>query len=145
MADRISTGGSGNIGSAVVNALLLYGLNIWPGWQVLPFLTSGMVRVLDLINASLIAGIVVGVVCVLIRARALLAVGNLVALGFGVAAIIRVWEVFPFDFTGGWTGWPVLVRVLLVIAMVGSVFGAVAELVNLVRALAGVEPRPRKR
>ena len=62
-----------------------------------------------------------------------------------MAAIVRVWEVFPFDFTGGWTGWPVLVRVLLVIAMVGSVIGAVAELVNLVRALAGIEPRPGRR
>ena len=33
-------------------------------------------------------------------------VNALVALGFGMAAIVRVWEVFPFDFTGGWTGWP---------------------------------------
>ncbi|MDQ0800169.1 hypothetical protein [Arthrobacter sp. SLBN-112] len=145
MADRTSTGRSGNVGSAVVNALFMYGINIWPGWQVLPFLTADMARALDLINASLIASIVVGVVCVLIRARAFLAMGNLVALGFGMAAIVRVWEVFPFDFTGGWTGWPVLVRVLLVIAMVGSVIGAVAELVNLVRALAGIEPRPGRR
>ncbi|WP_285245542.1 hypothetical protein [Pseudarthrobacter sp. fls2-241-R2A-127] len=145
MADRTSPGAGGNLGSAVVNALLLYGINIWPGWQVLPFLTAGMARVLDLINASLIAGIVVGVVCVLIRSRVLLAVGNLVALGFSMAAIIRVWEVFPFDFTGGWSGWPVLVRVLLVVGMVGSIIGAVAELVNLVRALAGIGPRPRRR
>ena len=99
MADRTSTGRSGNVGSAVVNALFMYGINIWPGWQVLPFLTADMARALDLINASLIASIVVGVVCVLIRARAFLAIGNLVALGFGMAAIVRVWEVFPFDFT----------------------------------------------
>ncbi|WP_307088469.1 hypothetical protein [Arthrobacter sp. B2I5] len=31
MADRTTTRPSGNLGSAIVNALLLYGINIWPG------------------------------------------------------------------------------------------------------------------
>ncbi|TQJ33513.1 hypothetical protein [Arthrobacter sp. SLBN-122] len=143
MADRTTTRPSGNFGSAIVNALLLYGINIWPGWQVLPFLTADMARVLDLINASLIAGIIVNLVCVVIRARALLALGNIVVMGFGVAALLRLWEVFPFDFGDGWSGWPVVVRVLLVLGIVGSVIGAVVEVVNLFRALAGFEPKPR--
>ncbi|KRE91921.1 hypothetical protein [Arthrobacter sp. Soil764] len=143
MADRTTTRPSGNLGSAIVNALLLYGINIWPGWQVLPFLTADMDRALDLINASLIAGIIVNLVCVVIRARALLALGNIVVMGFGVAAMLRLWEVFPFDFGDGWSGWPVVVRVLLVLGTVGSVIGAVVEVVNLFRALAGFEPKPR--
>lgn len=143
MADRTSTGRSGNLGSAVVNALLLWGINNWPGWHVLPFLTTDMVRVLDLINASLIAGMVVNLVFVLVRARALMAIGNLVALGFGMAATIRLWEVFPFDFGGSWSGWPVVVRVILVVGIVGAVIGAVVELVNVFRAMVGFEPRPR--
>ncbi|MGN7147568.1 hypothetical protein ACTHQ6_01060 [Arthrobacter sp. SAFR-179] len=143
MADRTTTRPSGNLGSAIVNALLLYGINIWPGWQVLPFLTADMDRALDLINASLIAGIIVNLVCVVIRARALLALGNIVVMGFGVAAMLRLWEVFPFDFGDGWSGWPVVVRVLLVLGIVGSVIGAVVEVVNLFRALAGFEPKPR--
>ncbi|UUL77466.1 hypothetical protein NG819_08410 [Pseudarthrobacter sp. Fe7] len=98
MADRTSTSRSGNAGSAVVNGLLLWGINIWPGWQVLPFLTADMARVLDLINASLIAGLIVNLVFVVIRARPLMALGNLVVMGFGLAAILRLWEVFPFDF-----------------------------------------------
>lgn len=143
MADRTTTSRSGNLGSAIVNALLLYGINMWPGWQVLPFLTADMSRVLDLINASLIAGIIVNLVCVVIHARTLVALGDLVVIGFGVAAMLRLWEVFPFDFGTGWSGWPVLVRVLLVLGIVGSAIGAVVEVVNLFRALAGLEPRAR--
>ena len=143
MADRTTTSRSGNLGSAIVNALLLYGINMWPGWQVLPFLTADMSRVLDLINASLIAGIIVNLVCVVIHARTLVALGNLAVIGFGVAAMLRLWEVFPFDFGTSWSGWPVLVRVLLVIGIVGSAIGAVVEVVNLFRALAGLEPRAR--
>lgn len=143
MADRTTTSRSGNLGSAIVNGLLLYGINLWPGWQVLPFLTADMSRVLDLINASLIAGIIVNLVCVVIHARTLMALGNLVVIGFGVAAMLRLWEVFPFDFGTSWSGWPVLVRVLLVIGIVGSAIGAVVEVVNLFRALAGLEPRAR--
>ncbi|MFP5312282.1 MAG: hypothetical protein ACLGH7_07740 [Actinomycetes bacterium] len=134
---------SGNIGTVVVNALLLYGINVWPGWQVVPFLTPDTGRVLDLINASLIAGIIVNLVCVLIRSRALLALGNLVVMGIGVAALLRLWEVFPFDFGTSWSGWPVVVRVFLVLGIVGSIIGAIVEVVNFFRALAGLEPRAR--
>ena len=143
MAHRTSAGRSGSIGSAIINALLLYGINIWPGWRVLPFLTADMARALGPINASLIAGIVVNLVCVLIRSRALLALGNLVVIGIGVAAMLRLWDVFPFDFGTAWSGWPILVRVFLVLGIVGSIIGAVVELVNLFRALAGLEPRAR--
>lgn len=143
MAARTTVSRSGNIGSAIVNALLLYGINIWPGWRVLPFLTADMGRVLELINASLIAAIIVNVVCAVIHLRALLALGNLVVVGIGLAALMRLWEVFPFDFGASWSGWPVLIRVLLVLGIVGSIIGAIVELVNLFRALAGLEPRPR--
>ncbi|MHC6594105.1 hypothetical protein [Arthrobacter sp. C152] len=133
---RVSTR-SGSIGSAVVNALLLYGINVWPGWQVVPFLTVEMTRVLDLINASLIAGIIVNLVLAVVRSRPLMALGNLVVLGIGLAALIRLWEVFPFDFGTGWSGWPVLVRVFLVLGIVGSIIGGLAEIARLFRGTAG--------
>lgn len=145
MADRTTTSRSGNVGSAVINALLLWGINIWPGWQILPFLTADMTRAVDIINASLIAGIIVNVVCAVIHSRALLALGNLVVMGFGVAALLRLWEVFPFDFGTAWSGWPVVVRVFLVLGIVGSAIGALVEIVNLFRAMAGFETRTRHR
>ena len=36
MADKTVTSRGGNVGSALVNAAMLWGINIWPGWQVLP-------------------------------------------------------------------------------------------------------------
>lgn len=143
MAARTTTSRSGNVGSAVINALLLWGINVWPGWQIVPFLTADMTRVLDLINASLIAGIIVNLVCAVIHSRALLSLGNIVVMGIGVAAMLRMWQVFPFDFGTSWSGWPVVVRVFLVLGIVGSIIGAIVELVNFFRALAGFEPRVR--
>ena len=141
MADKTVTSRGGNVGSALVNAAMLWGINIWPGWQVLPFLTSDMTRVLGIINASLTAGIVVNLVFVVIRNRGIMALGNLVVLGIGLAAVLRLWEVFPFDFGDSWSGWPVVVRVLLGLGIAGSIIGALVEIVALFRSPAGLERR----
>ena len=141
MADKTVTSRGGNVGSALVNAAMLWGINIWPGWQVLPFLTSDMTRVLGTINASLTAGIVVNLVFVVIRNRGIMALGNLVVLGIGLAAVLRLWEVFPFDFGDSWSGWPVVVRVLLGLGIAGSIIGALVEIVALFRSPGGSERR----
>ena len=100
-----------------------------------------MTRVLGIINASLTAGIVVNLVFVVIRNRGMMALANLVVLGIGLAAVLRLWEVFPFDFGDSWSGWPVVVRVLLVLGIAGSLIGALVEIVALFRSLAGLERR----
>ncbi|SDT51473.1 hypothetical protein SAMN04489743_3321 [Pseudarthrobacter equi] len=139
-----STSRSGGVGSVLVNAVLLWAINVWPGWSTVPFLAPDMTRILDALNAALIAGIIVNLAFVVVRSRGLQALGNLVALGFGMAALLRLWDVFPFDFGDGWSGWPVVVRVFLALGMVGSVIGAVVEVVALIRALAGLAPRTRQ-
>jgi hypothetical protein len=144
MADKTVSSRGGNVGSALVNAAMLWGINIWPGWQVLPFLTSDMTRVLGIINASLTAGIVANVVFVVIRHRGIMALGNLVVLGIGLAAVLRLWEVFPFDFGGSWPGWPVVVRVLLGLGIAGSIIGALVEIVTLFRSAGGSRGRARR-
>ncbi|MFP5367449.1 MAG: hypothetical protein ACLGIS_11465 [Actinomycetes bacterium] len=148
MADKTMTMAAttrgGNIGSVLVNAALLWGINNWPGWQAVPFLTDDMTRVLGLINASLTAGIIANLVFVVIRNRGVMALGNLVVLGIGLAATFRVWEVFPFDFGDSWSDWPVVVRVLLVLGIVGSIIGMVVEIIALFRSLAGGGERARQ-
>ena len=144
MADKTVTSRGGNVGSALVNAAMLWGINIWPGWQVLPFLTSDMTRVLGTINASLTAGIVVNLVFVVIRNRGIMALGNLVVLGIGLAAVLRLWEVFPFDFGDSWSGWPVVVRVLLGLGIAGSIIGALVEIGALFRSPGGSRERARR-
>lgn len=144
MADKAVTSRGGNVVSVLVNAAMMWGINIWPGWQVVPFLTPDMDRVLGIINASLTAGIVANLIFVVIRNRGIMALGNLVVLGIGLAATFRLWEVFPFDFGDGWSGWPVVVRVLLVLGIVGSIIGMVVEIVALFRSLAGFGERARQ-
>lgn len=144
MADKTVTTRGGNIGSVLVNAVLLWGINIWPGWKAVPFLTADMERVLGIINASLTAGIIANLIFVVIRNRGVMALGNLVVLGIGLAATLRMLEVFPFDFGDSWSGWPVVVRVLLVLGIVGSIIGMVVEIVAMFRALAGFGERARQ-
>ncbi|HEX5198845.1 MAG TPA: hypothetical protein VFW27_02795 [Actinoplanes sp.] len=122
--------------AVLVNTLLIYLINVWPGWDVLPFLTAGMTRVLPLINLSLVAGVAVNLVCLAHDARWLVAAGSLVTTSIGLAATVRMWQVFPFDFAAG-SPWPAVVRVLLIVAMAGSVIGIGVQIVTLLRAAAG--------
>lgn len=144
MADKTVTTRGGNIGSVLVNAVLLWGINIWPGWKAVPFLTADMERVLGMINASLTAGIIANLIFVVIRNRDVMALGNLVVLGIGLAATLRMLEVFPFDIGDSWSGWPVVVRVLLVLGIVGSIIGMVVEIVAMFRSLTGFGERARQ-
>jgi hypothetical protein len=127
---------AGYVIAVLVNTLLIYLINVWPGWDVLPFLTSGMTQVLPLINLSLVAGVAVNLVYLAHDARWLVAAGGLVINGIGLAAVVRMWQVFPFDFAAG-SAWQTVVRVLLLLAMAGSVIGIVVQIVTLLRAAAG--------
>ncbi|GAB4100682.1 hypothetical protein [Sinomonas halotolerans] len=130
-------------GSILVTTLLLLAANVWPGWQVLPFLTPATPEVLALVNAAWIAGIVVNLVYLAADRLAVRALGELVTLGIGVAAAFRMWEVFPFDFGGSWFNWDLLVRVLIVVAIVGSFIAMAVAAVRLARAGPGPDRRTR--
>src|SRR5436190_9702285 len=41
---------AGYVVGAVVNGMLLLAVNVWPGWQVVPFLTAQTSQVLGLVN-----------------------------------------------------------------------------------------------
>lgn len=119
-----------------INGVLLYLVNVWPGWQVIPFLTADFRQVLGLVNASLIAGMVVNLFNLLLDWRWVRALGDLVTLGIGLAGLVLFWQVFPFDFPGGFD-WSLLVRIVIVLAMVGTVIGMIVQVVTLIRSLAG--------
>jgi hypothetical protein len=50
-----------------------------------------------------------------------------------LAATARVWQVFPFDFSGYSFNWAPLVRVVLLVAMVGSGIGIAIQVGTLIR------------
>lgn len=128
---------SGYVGAILVNAVFLYALNRWPGWDAVPFLTPDTERVIGIVNASIITGIVANGIYVLADPPRLRALGEIVTSAVGLAAVVRIWRIFPFDFSGGFP-WDVVARVLLVLGIVGCGIGILAALARLVRP-----PRPR--
>lgn len=129
---------SGYVGAILVNAVFLYALNRWPGWDAAPFLTPDIGRVLGIVNASIVTGIVANGVYLVADPPRLRALGEVVTSAVGLAAVFRVWRFYPFDFSGDFP-WDVVVRVLLILGMVGCGIGILAALARLVRP---VRPRP---
>lgn len=120
---------AGYVGSIVVNLIMLWLINGWPGWDAVPFLTASTVLVIGAVNASIIARIVADAVNVVLDLPRVRALGDIVSIGFGLAALIRIWQVFPLDVT---SGWEIVARVLLVLGFIGSAVGIVEALSRLV-------------
>jgi hypothetical protein len=120
-----------------VDTALLYLINVRPGWQVLPFLTADTPQVLGWVNAALIAGVVVNLVYLVTDPRWLRAVGELVTAGIGLVGLVRIWQVFPFDLAGPSFDASWIVRLVLVVAIIGTAIGMLVQLGWLVRWLAG--------
>ena len=121
----------------VFGTVLLIILNGSPGWQAIPFLTSDTAQVLWLVNLSLAAGIAANLVYLAYDPPWLKSLGDLATTGIGLAAAIRIWQVFPFDLSSGWS---TAVRALLVIAIAGSCIALVVQVVALARWLTGHTP-----
>ena len=120
--------------SAVVNAAMLYAVNRWPGWEQVPFLTDDTRKVLDLVNASIIVGLVANVVYLARDPRWLKAAGDLVTTTVGLVALVRLWQVFPFDVAQGST-WELVARAALVLGIFGSAVAILVAVVTFVRAV----------
>ena len=117
-----------------VNAVLLWAVNqllVW-GWP--GFFTEEFAEVLPLISASLIAGMVVNAGLILRDTRRAKALGDLITAAFGLAIGVRLWTVFPFDFSGYGTDWTGALRVAL---GVGIAVMAIAVLANLATLITG--------
>ncbi|MEZ5115238.1 MAG: hypothetical protein R2737_03115 [Candidatus Nanopelagicales bacterium] len=124
---------AGYLIAAAINAALLYAIHVWPGWEAVPFLTDATVDVLPIVDASLIAGIVVNLLYVIGDPRWLRGLGDAVTAVFALAVLVQVWTVFPFTFAG--EGWAWLVRLGLAIGILGSGIGII---VGVVRFLGGI-------
>ncbi|MCZ2812046.1 hypothetical protein O2W15_11435 [Modestobacter sp. VKM Ac-2979] len=130
---QLAQGRSNRIGyviAVLVNAVGLVVLHLWPGWQEFTFLTGDTRSVLGIVDAALIVGIVVNVVLLLRSPAWPTAAGSLVTTLVSLAAMVRIWQVFPFDVSD--TGETVL-RVLLVVGLVGACLGVLALVVSLLR------------
>jgi hypothetical protein len=117
-----------------INAALLYLVNVAPGWQAVPFLTDEMPQALGWVNASIVAGIAANSLYLVVDRAWLKALGEIAVTLVGLAALVRLWEVFPFAFDSGGVPWSTVVRWVLAVGMVGSVIGVTADAVKLGRS-----------
>ena len=124
---------AGYVIAVAINAVLLWLIHAWPGWDAAPFLTADFETVLWLVDVSLVATIALNLIYMVRDPRWLTAAGAVVTTAIGLAAAVRMLQVFPFDF-GDSEFWPVVVRVGLWLAVVGAAIGIIVNLVALVRA-----------
>lgn len=133
---------SGYIVAIIVNGALLYLINARPGWQAVPFLTPATRQVLGVVNLVLALNVAVNVSYLAYDGPWLKPIGDLATAVVGLVAAIRIWQVFPFAFHGSASGWSAVVRVLLVVAIVGSCIGILVLLAMMIRRAVGVrQPR----
>jgi hypothetical protein len=122
----------GHAVAVVVNAAMLYAVNVWPGWDSLWFLTEDTTQVLGLVNATIVVGIVANAVYIAHDVGRLRALGDLVTTSIGLAAMVVIWQVFPFDFGEAGFDWELVVRIVLGVGIVGSAIAIIIHLVSLV-------------
>ena len=123
---------TGYVFSILINAALLFGINVWPGWDILPFLDSDFTQVLGLVNLSLWVSLAVQLVYLFRDARPVKPLGDVVTLAVNILVGVRMWQVFPFDFGDQTFDWELLFRILLVVGIVGMVIAIIVSLVSLV-------------
>ena len=124
----------GYLVAIAVNAALLWAVNqllVW-GWP--GFLTEEFTEVLPLVSASLIAGMVVNAVLLLRDRGRVKALGELITAAFGLAISVRLWTVFPFDFSGHGTDWNGTLRVALGVGIAVMAVAVLANLATLIKA-----------
>lgn len=132
---RRPTAAGRRVGYAIAAALagiVWYLINVDPGWRTLPFLTEDATRVLGLVNLSLWVSFAANMVYLVYDQRWFKALGDVLTTGVGLAVMVRLWQVFPFAFTGSF-GWAVLIRVMLALGIAGSVIGILVNVIVLLR------------
>lgn len=126
----------GYVVGAFVNALVLVAVNWWPGWDALPFLTDDFRLVLGWVNASIVVGLLANLLYAVADPPRVRAGGDLVQNLVGLAAMVRLWQVFPVHFAPGGFDWELVARVFLGIGIVGASIAILVALVRLVRRAA---------
>lgn len=121
--------------AAGVNAVLIWIVNVWPGWEAVPFLTPEAAEVIQLVNLSLVLGILTNVVYAVWDAAWVKALGDVVTTSIALAVTIRTLQVFPFDFGDSAVDWSLWARVGLWFFVVVLSIALIAQLVTFFKAV----------
>ena len=123
----------GYVVAALVNGAGLWIVNSLLGWGWPPFLTTGFDQLLPLIDLSLAVTMAVNLLWAWRDPTWLRHLGQIALDAISVAVVVRTWQVFPFDFSGYWSGWAAVGRIVLVVAFFGLLIDMTVRFVALVR------------
>lgn len=126
----------GYVVAIVVNIVMLVIVNNILEWGWLSWLTDEWSDLAPMVSFSIIATIIVNAAYLAYDSawfKSLTQVGLLVISLF---VTIRIYQVFPFDFSAYEGNWEALARGVLIVAMVGIGIGLIVELVKLAKAAA---------
>lgn len=133
----------GYLVGALVNLVLLFLVNRWPGWQAVPFLTDEAADLIPLLNAALWFGVGSNLVLAAWSPPWLRALVDLVSTSFSLAVLLRLARTMPFDFAGTTVDWTPWVQFGLWFLVAASGIALLVQLVRFLRAL--VLPGPPAR
>ena len=128
--------------AAAINGVLLWVSHHLLEWGWPSFLTEDFEQVLPILSASFVATIVANVLFVAHDPRWFRALAESVTSALSLVAAVRMWQVFPFDFSTMARDWSTLARVLIAVGIAGL---AVAVVANVVTFLAAVAAGPGSR
>ncbi|MBN2114804.1 MAG: hypothetical protein JW785_11845 [Acidimicrobiia bacterium] len=127
-----------------INIALLVIVNNVLDWGWFSWLTADLSRVLPFINASLGASIAANAVYLFYDRPGFKSLAELGLLVISLISTIRLWQVFPFDFSAYDFSWGTLVRWLLGVGIFGICAAMAVQLAQLARkataAAAGAAP-----
>lgn len=130
--------------AAALNGAFLYVVGNVLDWDVAPFLTDSFEEATPIIRLLLWATIFVNLAYLLFDPKWFKSVTQMGLAGISIAATVRIYEVFPFDFSAYEFPWETVTRTILIVAIVGAAVSILVEVIRLVAALrrAGYSPDP---
>ncbi len=140
VVDRRIKHGAKRVGyvlAAVINGVMLWIAHQLLDWKWPEFLTPKFDEMLSIITVSFVASILANLLYAQNDGWPIKPLGELVTSALGFVTALRFWHVFPFEFSGDDLSW--ILRLVLIVAMVGSAVGAIVQLVKL--AAGELEPR----
>jgi hypothetical protein len=124
---------SGYVIAIAVNVVMLYVVNNLLAWNLLPFLTDDFGRVLWLIDISLLATIIVNFIYLAYDQSWFRSLGQIGLNLISLVVAARMYQVFPFNFSGSTFGWTQIARVVIIFTILGTAVGAIVEALKLAR------------
>ena len=117
----------------LVNVALLIAANNLLAWDIFPFLTNDFERVLPILNVSLGAAIAVNLIYLGFDAAWFKSLTQIGLLAISLVVTVRLYQVFPFDFSAYDFGWKSVAEWALILAIVAVGIGVAAELIRLAK------------